>query len=382
MRFMKSGNMNKLTGALLLVGAPEKVPDLLYITGFSAVDPVVYLQAPGLRWLVVPALEAGRALRQARKGITVLTPSDLTRRRSAARRRERWVTALLRKAGARSVTVPGYFPVDLARRLVRGGFRVRVARGPVFPERAVKSGAELLFMQRAQRAAAHAMRRAVALIRRARIGADGRLRLGGRVLTSERVRHEIDLALLERDCAAAETIAAGGSQGADPHERGRGPLRAGEPIVLDIFPRRRSDGFWGDLTRTVVRGRATPEVRRMYRAVQRAQRAALRRVRAGAAVAAVHREAQRVLTTAGFATTWAGARSEGFIHNTGHGIGLEVHEGPIIGEAPGRLRAGHAVTIEPGLYYRRHGGVRIEDTVVVTAKGFRFLARCPSYFEV
>ncbi|HOW96371.1 MAG TPA: M24 family metallopeptidase [Kiritimatiellia bacterium] len=374
--------MKKLTGPLLIAGSPEKVPDLLYATGFSAVDPVVYLQDRGRRWLVVPLLEAGRARRQAKKGVEILIPAELVRRRSAQRRRDQWILALLRRARARRVTVPGYFPVDLVRRLERRGIRVRVAPGSVFPEREVKDAAELRRLRLAQRAAIRAMRRAVGLLRRARARADGLLELEGRVLTSERVRHEIDTTLLEHDCIATETIAAGGTQGADPHERGRGPLRAGEPIVIDIFPRRRADGYWGDLTRTVVRGQASPAVRKMHEAVRRAQRAALRGIRAGAAVAPIHRAAQRALEAAGFATAGRGAEAEGFIHNTGHGVGLEIHEGPIVGDAPGRLRAGHVITVEPGLYYRRHGGVRIEDTIVVTAKGSRPLARCPDYFEL
>ena len=374
--------MKKLTGSLLIVGAPEKMPDLLYATGFSAVDPVVYLQTAGQRYLVVPSLEAGRAARQVKRGVKVMTPADLVHRRAAARKRENWIFALLRHAHAQRVIVPAYFPVGLARRLEQKGFRVRVAPAEVFPGRAVKNAGEIRRMQRVQQAAVQAMRRAVALIRRAAIRPDGLLSVDGWVLTSERVRREIDQALLENDGAATETIAAGGTQGADPHERGSGPLRAGEPIVLDIFPRGRENGYWGDLTRTVVRGRATPEVRRMYRAVKRAQDSALRKVRAGAAVASIHREVRRVFQSTGFSTAWRGADSEGFIHNTGHGIGLEVHEGPILGDVPGRLRAGHVVTVEPGLYYRRFGGMRIEDAVLVTSKGRRLLARCPSYFEL
>ncbi|MBU1692661.1 MAG: M24 family metallopeptidase, partial [Verrucomicrobia bacterium] len=281
--------MKKLTGSVLIVGAPESVPDLVYATGFSAVDPVAYLKTSGHRFLVVPSLEAGRATRQVKKGIRVLTPADLVHGRSTRRKRKQWIIALLRKMQRRSLVVPAEFPVGLARHIERAGFRVKVATAAIFPGRLVKNGDEILRMQRVQRAAVRAMRRAVALIRRAQIRSDGVLHIAGRVLTSERVRREIDQALLEQDCAATDTIAAGGTQGADPHERGSGPLRAGEPIVLDIFPRSRTDGYWGDLTRTVVRGRATPEVRRMYRAVKRAQAAALRKVRAGAAVSVIHR---------------------------------------------------------------------------------------------
>ena len=237
-------------------------------------------------------------------------------------------------------------------------------------------------MAEVQRAAVRGLRAAIAMIGRSRIAGNGALRLDGRPLTSERVRARIQEELFALDCLGRDTIVAGGAQAADPHERGRGPLYAHELIVIDIFPQHMGNGYWGDLTRTVIKGRPRPDQRRMYQAVKAAQRRALTLVRPGVALARVHREVQRELDRRGFQTGETDGVPSGFIHGTGHGVGLEVHEAPTLGTAPGRLRRGNVVTIEPGLYYPGVGGVRIEDTIVVTPGGCRPLARCGNVFEV
>jgi Xaa-Pro aminopeptidase len=163
----------------------------------------------------------------------------------------------------------------------------------------------------------------------------------------------------------------------EPHERGHGPLRAGQPIVIDIFPRHKVHGYWGDITRTVARGPVLPAVRRMYGAVKAAQQAALRRLKPGVSGVTVHQTVEQVLEERGFKTRVGDGVAEGFIHGTGHGVGLDIHEAPPLGKSKGRLRAGHVVTVEPGLYYPGLGGVRVEDTVVITRGGWRYLATCP-----
>lgn len=374
--------MKKLTGAILIVGSPEKVADLRYATGFSTVDPVVFLSVGRKKTLVVPVLEAGRAAKVCSRRVRILTPQEVVGKRSKRSRAEDWAAALLKKEGLRRAIVPGYLPVAVARVLKQRGIQVVIARGKIFPTRSVKTDGERRKMRQVQKAAVHAMRRAVDLLRRARIGTDGVLVEEGRRLTSERVRQEIQTALLEKNCSGAATIVAGGIQAADPHERGHGPLRAHEPIVVDIFPRSEEHGYWGDLTRTLVKGRASARVRDMHRAVARAHAAARALLRPGVAVRRIHRAVQRIFEEEKMFTTWHGARSEGFIHNTGHGVGLEVHEAPVIGDIEGRLKAGQVLTIEPGLYYRAVGGVRIEDTLCVTQRGWAYLYRCPDYFEI
>jgi Xaa-Pro aminopeptidase len=206
--------------------------------------------------------------------------------------------------------------------------------------------------------------------------------LRNELLTSERVRRAILRTLLEHDCFAREVIVAGGAQAADPHVQGEGPLRASEAIVLDIFPQHLGHGYWGDLTRTVVKGKPPAELKRMYGAVKAAQMAALRAVRAGVQGASVHGRAVAEFKRRGYETREIKGRAAGFIHGTGHGLGLAIHEAPSVSAAEGRLRAGNVITVEPGLYYPDAGGVRIEDAVVVTRTGCRLLARCEKRFEV
>ena len=181
---------------------------------------------------------------------------------------------------------------------------------------------------------------------------------------------------------ASHTIVAGGNQGCDPHESGHGPLRAGQPIILDIFPRDNSTGYWGDITRTVVRGRASEAVKRLYAVVFRAQELAFRELRDGVNGREIHEGILRLFRENGFATSRRDGRMQGFFHGTGHGLGLEIHEPPRVSAVDAKLRAGHVVTVEPGLYYWGVGGVRLEDVAVIQARGARNLTRFPKILEI
>ena len=166
------------------------------------------------------------------------------------------------------------------------------------------------------------------------------------------------------------SIVAGGRQAADPHEAGRGALRAGEWIVADVFPRMLATGYWGDMTRTFAHGRPDAARRRMYETVARAQRLALSLVRPGALGRDVHRAVADFFVREGWETgTDADGRAHGFFHGLGHGVGLEIHEEPRLSPSGGELAPGMVVSVEPGLYYPELGGVRIEDLVVVTETG-------------
>ena len=374
--------MKKLTGQILLVGTPSELADLRYASGFSAVDPVVYLHAPRHGCLVVPAMEVGRAQREAHRGVKVVTPAGLGLSRKEQRRLSSWALGALRRARIRRVIVSRFFPLGVADRLRRAGIRVAVADGALFPGREVKTRAELRSIREAQVAAVAAMSRAVGVIRAAKVDAAGRLVHRGRVLTSEAVRCEIEHVLVDHACIARETIVACGRAAADPHARGTGPLKAGEPIVIDIFPQHKEPGYWGDLTRTVVKGRASEPVRRMYNAVRAAQKAALAALRAGTTGQVVDAAVRNVFEKRGFVTGVSRGVPEGFTHSTGHGVGLDIHESPSLSPMGGKLRAGQVVTVEPGLYYKRFGGIRVEDTVVVTTRGWKPLAKCAGRLEV
>jgi Xaa-Pro aminopeptidase len=368
--------MKKLTAPRLIVGSPNVYADIVHMTGFRAPDPVVVVQTAAARHLVVSRMEEGRA-RAAHPGLTVWTPETLRLPAARRRRLSSWALALVRQTGVRRVDVPASFPLGTARRLERAGVRLHIVEGAFLPERELKRADEIASLRTAQRACVAAMRAAWVMIRAARVQRSGALRLHGRVLTSEDVRRTINRVLLERDCAGGEPIVACGPDAADPHCIGHGPLRAGQPIVIDIFPQHLPTGYWGDITRTVVKGRPSARLARLYRAVLAAQLHGLSRVRAGVRYAAVHGGVSRVLEQHGFRNRTTGGLAEGFIHGTGHGVGLEIHEAPGLGRGAGVLRAGQVVTVEPGLYYRDIGGLRVEDTVVVTRTGFEFLAPCP-----
>jgi len=245
--------------------------------------------------------------------------------------------------------------------------------GHFWPQRESKTKDELAAIRRALRITVVGLKRAAEILRASKIARGGALRWNGRVLTSEIVRAEADAAVLRAGGIPAGTIVAGGRQACDPHERGHGPLRAHELIILDVFPREARSGFFGDLTRTVVRGRATEAQRRLWQTVRDAQRLAIGLIKPRAKGAAVHRAVQDFFAAKGYPTEQKCGRWTGFFHGTGHGLGLDLHEEPRM--AATTFRAGQVFTVEPGLYYPGIGGARHEDVVAVTRTGWQRLAR-------
>jgi len=200
------------------------------------------------------------------------------------------------------------------------------------------------------------------------------------VLTSEILRAEIDSAILCAGGQPANTIVAGGNQACDPHERGTGPLRAHSLIILDIFPRDARTGYFGDMTRTVVRGRASEAQRRLWETVREAQMHAIKAMKPGADGGGIHDAVKDFFTANGYPTGLQNGRQTGFFHGTGHGLGLEIHEEPRFARTI--FKPGQVITVEPGLYYPGLGGVRIEDVVTVTGTGVRMLSRFPKQLEL
>jgi Xaa-Pro aminopeptidase len=188
-------------------------------------------------------------------------------------------------------------------------------------------------------------------------------------------------ALQEIGYGAAEMIVAGPPESALPHFRGEGAIRAHGPVIIDIFPRGASSHYHGDLTRTVVLGRVDERVRRMHEACVEALRTARSQLRAGANGRDIHHAVCRVLVQRGFGTTTAGfeGNAEGprMNHSTGHGVGLEVHETPHLRDLDYPLLAGDVLTVEPGLYLEGLGGVRVENTGIVTKQGFEDFTTLP-----
>ena len=376
--------------ARIIYAGSEGCADLLYLTGFLAEDPFLYLETGEERFLVVSSMEVERARRQARQGVLPLTYWDAAvlwhSTGKSPRSVESLVSAFTRHYGVREWLVPFDFPYGLATRLaarLKGRAALRTARGLFCPGRAVKSRAEIEAVRHAQGLAERGLSRALDILAEASVGKDGILLWRREKLTAEILKAEINISISSAGGLAKGTIAAPGAQAACPHNTGTGPIHANIPVVLDIFPRCEATGYFGDLTRTVVKGRASKTAKAAFLAVRDAQKMVLDTLRPGVTGCAIQRMVEEFFRKRGYRTDLFAESPFGFIHSVGHGVGLEIHEMPTLssrGEEP--LEEGNVVSDEPGLYYPEWGGVRIEDTVALTSDGCENLSTAPVELEI
>ena len=370
----------------LIYASTAICPDLRYETGFDAHDPFLWFQTDTINAMVVSQLEYGRALKQRRPEVQVIDSGRIREffRLAPESEQERQRDAFIRLmeavgqgTGVREWTVPAGFPYGCACKMQQLGLALKTAE-PFSPGRAVKSPQEIEAIRQGERLAEIGLAAADAMLAEAAIGDDEMLYCHGEPLTAEMLRGAIDAAIAAHGGIASGTIAAPGPQGADPHQAGTGPIRANTPIVIDIFPRDQRSGYCGDLTRTRVKGMAPAHVQRAYEAVLECQRRALAALRPGAMGKELQEQTVQFFRAQGFpeGRDEATGLYHGFFHGLGHAVGLEVHDlGPALntrGTTP--LAVGHVVTVEPGLYYPEWGGIRIEDTVAITADGIDNLA--------
>lgn len=373
--------------ALLFYSDTHASRDLLYFGRFECHDPFIAFRHRGKKIAVLNALEFGRGLKESGfDEILALEPLQAEAKKlrpALGRPAAADIIALLAsKRHIPAFVVPDDFPAGLFERLRALSLDVSVAGGPVLPEREIKDAREASAIRAGNRVAAAGFSAAEALLRRSKISG-GKLLLDGKPLTSERVRLAIEIACLEDGGLALDTIVAGGDQACDPHCRGTGPLRPGELIIIDIFPRHAATGYHGDMTRTYLKGRATPEQHALVEAVAAAQKAARRVLRGGAISSSVHAECVKVFTARGYETKATPKGAVGFFHGTGHGLGLAVHEAPRVSAPVNEpLKTGAVVTVEPGLYYPGLGGCRIEDVAWLTDTGHKLLSSHPYVWEL
>jgi len=373
--------------ALLLCDDSESNPDLHWASGFRAPDAFSYLWTPARSYLLLGDLELDRARDQSRVD-EVLSSTHYGRlyreRHPDAPDTDRALQSLtmaLRDLELNRLVVPASFPLRTAELLRDAGFELRAATDPLFPGRAFKRPDEIAAVRAAQAAAEQSMAAAADALRRAETRDDA-LVLDGEPLTSERLRRLIHTVLIEAGCIGEHTIVAGGEQGCDPHNTGSGPLRPHQTIIIDIFPRHEATGYFGDMTRTLVKGTAPAPVCALWEAVRAAQAEALGQIRHGACGRELHARVEAVFAERGYETGEVDGHMQGFFHGTGHGVGLAIHEAPGIGKAGTPLETGHLVTVEPGLYYPGVGGVRLEDLVLVQDDGCDNLTTFPLDLEV
>jgi Xaa-Pro aminopeptidase len=360
---------------IVLIAGGEGDADFIYASGF-AVESALYIRFDdGNDVLVTSPLEIDRARVQSKAsrklGFDEAGYVDHGPFVSFAR----LAAKLLRERSAESARVSPRLQAGYLEELRAAGIDVEVDRELFRAERRHKSAAEAQFIEASQRAAEAAVVEVVSQLAQADIR-DGILWLDESPLTSERLYARASLLLGEKGFTCPDMIIAGSPECAMPHFRGEGPIRAGAPVIIDIFPSNRTTHYHGDLTRTVVVGEIPDEIRRMHAAALRALDAGIESIRAGAAGRDVHQSVCHVLVERGYGTTTKGFEGANGVakmtHSTGHGVGLEIHEDPLLrGPDENTLLEGDVVTVEPGLYLMGLGGVRVEDTGMVTKDGFK-----------
>jgi Xaa-Pro aminopeptidase len=368
---------------VLIYADTIRSPELRHEVPVAVPDPFLYLERNGNRLAMLSSFEVDRV---GEAGIDAHPYEEFGWDELIAQglpREELDLELALRAVkewGVSSAVVPSMFPLELADRLRSAGVDLKVDREVFLRRRRVKNESELAGIRRAQKGAEEAMGAARELLRRSE-PSNGAVMLDGEQLTCERIKLEIQRVFGEHGLASDEFIVSHGAQSAVGHDMGSGPIAAGESIVIDLWPRDRESACYADMTRTFVVGEISDELRDYQRLVYEALQRSFDAVRAGIEGRKVFEQVCEIFHEAGQPTQLSKEPGQvldsGFYHGLGHGVGLEVHEQPWLGRAPGSLVAGDVVTLEPGLYRHGYGGVRLEDLALVTEDGCENLTSFP-----
>jgi len=344
--------------------ASSRDADMRYLTRFTTSDPFVYFKKPGENGtIIISQMEVLRASRESPATVMTRAEAGLPAILKTEKDPTRATAKMIAGVAGEKILVPPQFPTGLARALEQY-CTVSVDSGTVMSMRAKKTKDEIAAMRHIQKVTETALGLGVALIKKATVK-KGVLYSRGKPLTSEQVKFAMHNHLLSCGCTAVDTIVSCGKETAIPHMTGTGPLLADEPIIIDLFPVEEAGGYYADMTRTVVKGEPTDEIRTMYDTLREAKQLAVSLIKPKITGASVYQAVVDFFAERGYDSD-----TRGFIHNLGHGVGLQIHEFPTVGPAGKALASGNVITVEPGLYYPGIGGVRLEDIGVVTACGF------------
>lgn len=384
--------------ALLLYSESFKEPNMYYLTKFLAPDPFIFFKRVDAEpVIVINPMEYPRAKKESMtKDIHSYADYGFHDIVKSAPEPELGVLKFIASVAKKELSdtkicVPPNFPVMVADALRREGLNITPMFGVVEKARETKEVEEVKEIKSVQAVVEEATRKAINLISNAEANSKGTLITNEdgtkKPLTVGRVKTMFGHNFLDRGCfMEEEIIVACGPGGANPHYAGspEDELRANQPIVLDIYPRSLRRRYWTDMTRTIVKGKASKEVRRMFEAVREAKDASMDAIKAGVLGSGPHNLCCDLLERAGYDTSRGGkAVVKGFTHSLGHGVGLQIHEGPSMSEFyrfP--LEEHNIVTVEPGLYDPDVGGIRIEDLVEVTKTGCSNLTKMETVLEV
>jgi Xaa-Pro aminopeptidase len=345
--------------------------DIRYLTRFRITDPLIYIKKRAEQGtIVVSSMEYERAKRESTAQVMSRNEAGyFDFLKEDPEHRGRATARMIAALAEGNILVPPQFPYDLGKEL-ESLSKISVEKEAVTGMRAIKSSDEMSHLRQVQKATENAMKTVLSMLKKSTPRGDT-LIYRDQPLTSEGLKATIQKQLIDQGCIARDTIVSCGDDTALPHLTGKGPLRPDEPIIIDIFPQNEESGYFADMTRTVVKGEPSDEIKEMYRAVLEAQSRAASRIKAGITGADLQQDVVDFFKERGYESN-----SRGFMHNLGHGVGLDVHEAPVLGAGGGLLSTGNVVTVEPGLYYREYGGVRLEDMGAVTEHGYDRFTHC------
>lgn len=371
--------------AILIEGNSETNMDLYYATKFWTPCPMIYVQTKKEKIMLITDFELERAKKEAEVD-RVLCKEEYGKKPEPELRTELYLDAtdmILKEIGAKRLLVPEYFAVKIYDFLTKKrDYEIGYKDDPFFEERAIKTKEEISHITDVLRQVEGLYHEIVQLLRDSEIR-DDFIYYKGEKLTSEYIKKMINVELMKKGITAQDTIVACGNDAADPHGQGSGPLRANEPIVIDIFPRSGKTSYYADMTRTFVKGKASKELKKIYNAVKGAQEFALGMIKEGVYCNDVYDAVLDYFEKNGYKSGKIDGREQGFTHGVGHGLGLCLHEPPALRKTYKHpLKAGNVVTVEPGLYYFNRGSTRIEDLVVVTKDGCKNLTKFPKELEI
>ncbi len=361
----------------LIIGSSENA-NMRYGADVFLPSKSIWLEIRGEEYLIVPEADFARVKGEVEKGIEVIKMEEL--RNELPNRMDTSpatiATLFLKKKEVYDVHVPPELETDQYKEILNNGIKP-VVKENFFPERMIKKRAEVNSIEDAGRSAGKAMKRVISLIKESSENRAGYLNLNREKLTSDFLKKEAKKVLVEENCSCNDIIVSHGRQTALPHERGSGTLRKEEPIIIDVFPESLESGYCFDVSRTVVKGEPSEKIQEMRTAVKQAQERVFSILKDGVEISQLYKECRKELRKHGFKEE----EDQGFIHSVGHGVGLEVHEDPSLKKgSEGVLESGMVLAIEPALYYEDIGGVRLEDTVLITKKGYRNLTKLDKKF--
>lgn len=365
-----------------LYASSSDCADAYYISGVRIPDPYLSLIVGRHKIAIVNQLEYSRVKKES-KYTKVFEVEALKREildyynlSNSAFNLSYFVKYFFEFYKANLILIPRDFPSFILLELQDLGLPTELVKSSFLPEREQKSLKEIECIKEGNRASAHGLSIAQSALKSSKIK-KGKLYLDGMLLSSERLRSMIEVALFAKGSIADSTIVAGGIQASDPHQVGFGPLNANELIIVDIFPQMKKSGYHGDMTRTFLKGEASQAQKDLVHTVKEAQKKAISKIKANVSASSIHGEVTKYFKQSGYLTERQGETDTfvGFIHSTGHGIGLDIHENPRVSITGNKLKSNHVITVEPGLYYPNIGSCRIEDVFAVTKEGSEKLSK-------